>query len=108
MNATHLANNFLPLEGEEMTGLRPAKTGFALTQALSEMTRLLSWLAGVGWVPWIFVIPQCCRGPSSARPGAQKPCAGKSWVAPVGMTEKEFIFCAYPALTRFVALRVRP
>ena len=38
MNATRLANNFLPLEGEEMTGLRPAKAGFALTHALSEMT----------------------------------------------------------------------
>ena len=58
---------------------------------------------------------QGCHGPSTTRPGARsrfcckRACAGKSRAASVGMTEKGVLFfCAYPALTCFVALRVRP
>jgi hypothetical protein len=40
MNATPLANNSMPHEGEEMTRYDPFTWVFALTQALSEMTRL--------------------------------------------------------------------
>jgi hypothetical protein len=42
----------------------------------------------IAFVPLTEVRLQPCHGPSTTRPGAQKPCARKSRVASVGMTEK--------------------
>jgi hypothetical protein len=42
MNATHLRNIFMPLEGVEMTGNDPKNLrSYTLTVALSEMTGFL-------------------------------------------------------------------
>jgi hypothetical protein len=43
----------------------------------------------IGLVRVTGVALQDCHGPSTTRPGAQKPCAGKSRAASVGMTGKK-------------------
>src|SRR6266404_3405413 len=47
--------------------------------------RWRSWLVGFVSSTWVGL--RYCHGPSTTRPGTQKPCAGKSRVASVGMTE---------------------
>src|SRR5258706_13119834 len=42
-----------------------------------------------------------CHDPSTARPGAQKTCARKSRVAPVGMTGKEAAACGGRGAVQF-------